>query len=80
MKGKGARDQFWECLPAEFEVYKQATVANGDRIRAADHQGHIEEDTNRRDATFIRVSDCYPILPLDNDSLFPVVLIAQGCI
>ena len=63
LKDKGARDRFWEHLPAKFEVYKQATVANGDRIRAADHQGHIEEDTDCRDATFIRVSDCYPSCP-----------------
>ena len=60
MKDKGSRDRFWEHLPATFEVYKQATVANGDRVRAADHQGHVEHDTDHRDATFVRVSDLDP--------------------
>lgn len=58
LKHKKTRDRFWECLPATFEVYKQATIANGDRVRAADHQGQVEDGTDRRDATFVRVSDC----------------------
>lgn len=57
---KTAQDQFWERLPATFEEYKQATVANGDRVRAVDHQGAVEEDTDHRDATFVRVSGIVP--------------------
>ena len=54
---KKAQDTFWERLPLYFDEYKQATIANGDRIRAFAHQGQAEEDTDRRDATFVRVSD-----------------------
>jgi len=54
---KKAQDTFWEHLPSNFDEYKQATIANGDRIRAFSHQGQVEEDTDRRDATFVRVSN-----------------------
>jgi hypothetical protein len=54
---KKAQNEFWKRLPPKFEEYKQVTIANGDRIRAASHQGQVEEDTDQRDATFVRVSD-----------------------
>ena len=61
LKYKKTQDQFWERLPTTFEVYKQATIANGDRIRAVDHQGQVEEGTDRRDATFVRVSGSHTL-------------------
>lgn len=57
LKNKTAQDQFWACLPVDFDTYKQVTIANGDRIRAADHQGQPEGDTDCRDATFVRVGN-----------------------
>ena len=54
---KKAQGTLWECLPSIFNEYKQVTIANGNRIRAFSHQGQAEEDTDRRDATFIQVSD-----------------------
>lgn len=56
LKDKKAQERFWEHLPDIFRVYKQATIANGDRVRAADYHGQVEEDTDHRDATFVRVS------------------------
>ena len=78
LKHKKARDQFWERLPAEFEVYKQATIVNGDRVRAADHQGQVEEDTDRRDTTFVRVSDYHNSHLPHHSTPSPTVLTAQG--
>jgi hypothetical protein len=51
------RDQFWKSLPNKFDTYKQVTITNGDRVRAADYQGNVDSnDSDRRDATFVRVS------------------------
>jgi hypothetical protein len=51
------QDQFWENLPDKFATYKQATITNGDRVRAAQYQAKVNEgDSNHRDATFVRVS------------------------
>ena len=80
LKDKKTQDRFWEHLPANFEVYKQATIANGDRIRAADHHDQPEEDTDNRDATFIRVSNCLSLVLTAIQSHFPTVLAAQGYI
>ena len=35
---KKAQDTFWECLPLNFDEYKQATITNSNRIRAFSHQ------------------------------------------
>ena len=59
LKDKKAQEWFWERLPDNFKAYKQATIANGDRVRTADHPGQVEEDTDHRDATFVRVSSRY---------------------
>ena len=56
LKFKRDQNRFWELLPTTFRVYKQATVTNGDRVCAADHQAEVEEDTDWRDTTFVRVS------------------------
>ena len=47
LKSKHDQNQLWELLPTTFKVYKQATVTNGDRVRAADYQAEVEEDTDR---------------------------------
>lgn len=77
LTNKKARDEFWERLPQKFEEYRQMTIANGDRIRAASHQGPVEEDTDHRDATFVRVSGTTPHIHL-SIQYHPTVLAAQG--
>ena len=60
--GPKHQDQFWKTLPDKFNVYKQITVTNGDRIHAADHQGNFDgNDPDHRDATFVRVSGRYTL-------------------
>ena len=57
--GPEHQDQFWKALPDKFNVYKQITITNGDRIHAANYQGDFNgNDPNHRDATFIWVSGC----------------------
>jgi len=65
--------QFWKDLPNEFDAYKQATITNGDRVRAAHHQGVVyERDPDHRDATFVRVSG-HQILQFSHRSV-PITL------
>lgn len=65
--------QFWKDLPEKFNAYKQATITNGDRVRAAHYQGIVDEgDPDRRDATFVRVSG-HRILQCPHHS-FPIAL------
>ena len=61
LKHKTDRDRFWERLPTKFEEYAQATIANEDRIRTADHQCKVEDGVSCRDATFVRVSSYWTL-------------------
>ena len=54
-------------------MYKQATITNGDRVRAALYQGVVDEgDPDHRDATFVQVSG-HQILQFSRHSV-PITL------